>query len=217
MCRWGKLWTRYEKIRNPSAPSKEPGANRVLGAKTGYYTPPHQRGGQTPWARPLARPLRTPLPSPHIRNQLAPAWGGSQQGNLLLVFTSPGCRRCPSKALSKFLNWPLITIYWLRKVMSRWALKLKPPGAQPGSCCTERGTRQKPGQPARPTLRLFGDISQASRIIRLPLVGLVLLAPQLRNLELLKSRRAHTRIEGPQRPKPDLESEEGPCTRIRKS
>ena len=66
MCRWGKLWTRCKKTRNPSAPSKEQGANRVLGAKTGYYAHTLTKGVGKPhkpalwpdhWAHPYPHPI----------------------------------------------------------------------------------------------------------------------------------------------------------------
>ena len=39
---------------------------------------------------------------------------GSEQENLLLVFTSLCCSRSPSKALSEFLVWSLINFFWLK-------------------------------------------------------------------------------------------------------
>ena len=77
-------------------------------------------------------------------------------------------------------------------------------------------TRSRGSQQAQHFLS-SGAISRASRIIRLPLVCPALLALQLRNLELLKPRGAHTLREGPQRPQPALQSYGGPCTRIQKS
>ena len=71
--------------------------------------------GKTPKPPALALSLDTSLPSLHIRNQLNPPWGASEQGNLLLVFAPPCCSRGPNEALPEFLVWPLINFYWLGK------------------------------------------------------------------------------------------------------
>ena len=61
--------------------------------------------------RPPKPPLRPdpPLPSPYLRNQLTHAPSlGSEQGHLFLVLTPSCCSMSSSKALPKFLIWPLI-------------------------------------------------------------------------------------------------------------
>ena len=50
----------------------------------------------------------------HDPCQLA-SHSGSKQGHLLLVFAPSCCSVSPSKALPKFLIWPLINFYWLRR------------------------------------------------------------------------------------------------------
>lgn len=84
----------------------------MLGAKTGYYAHPLTKGVGKPH-KPALWPdhWAHPYPHPILGISLPPTWGASRQGNLLLVFTPPCCNRCPKKALSKFLNWPLINIY----------------------------------------------------------------------------------------------------------
>ena len=69
-----------------------------------------QRGGQTPkpplWSGPGTHPYLHPdkerAPSPSL---------GSEQGNVLLVFTPTCCSRGPNKGLPEFFVWPLINFY----------------------------------------------------------------------------------------------------------
>ena len=60
--------------------------------------------------KPSFWPKDTPLPSPHINNKFTIP-SRREQGKLLLVLALYGCSRGPSKALPKFLVWPLINFY----------------------------------------------------------------------------------------------------------
>lgn len=85
----GKLWTtRYKRTKSPTSTSEEAGAK--ADDPCSWF---HQGSGLTTQVTPLARPLNPPLPSPLIRSQLYSF--GSEQGNLLLVFT-PCCNRGPN-------------------------------------------------------------------------------------------------------------------------
>ena len=99
---------KIQNTKNPTVTSEMPRAKAGYSAWCLHTALP--RG----WADHLSRPLDPPLSSPCIRNQLAPP-SGSEQGNLLLVFTHSCCSMSPSKALPEFLVWPLINFYWLRR------------------------------------------------------------------------------------------------------
>ena len=118
---WGKLWTkRYERPKNSTATSEELGVkNRVLGAKAGSgHAPEHNttsQVGKIPkpllWSRHLdTYPILTPY-----KEQVHPALGAGEQGNPLPVLPFCSCSRGPSKTLSEFLVWPLVSFYQLRK------------------------------------------------------------------------------------------------------
>ena len=119
MCSWGKFWT--QKIqrdqKNPTATFEKAGAKTgCLEQKQGTAcTWPLHTTSPKGWAKLLSQPSgptpgHTPTLTPY-KKQACPPQGVSNQGNLLFVLTAHCCSRGPSKALPKFLVWPLVNFY----------------------------------------------------------------------------------------------------------
>ena len=121
MCSWGKFWTpkiqRDQTIQLPLLKNLD--QKLGVGEKAGCCSCPMEKTPLKGWADHLSRPSslipgHSPILSPY-KEQVAPSWGVSEQGNLLVVLTLQCHSRGPNKALPEFLVWPLINFYWLGK------------------------------------------------------------------------------------------------------
>lgn len=117
---WSKLCTMNNKIQKGYKNQLPP--LRCLEQKQSNVHDPctqlHQKGGQTTkspsnlthWSASTFNPLKRPH---------HPSTSCTKLGHLLLVLAPLCCSTSPSKALSEFLIWPLMNLYWLNNLITQ--------------------------------------------------------------------------------------------------
>ena len=109
----GKLWTTsYKKTQNPVANSEEPWAKAECFSCSLHTASPRW------WVVYLSH---SSGPTPRSTSHPPLIWGtssltsGSELGNAVTYVHAPLLQQGPIKVLPKFLVWPVINFYWLRR------------------------------------------------------------------------------------------------------